>query len=111
MRCCDSGEPVEAETSETGLVASMGFCFKATGWETACGLYIWKIPKHLHTRLRGCALSNLAAHAFCLQKVVLAMFQRGELRGERMAIYITLSVLMRELTLGQPAGRMTGFMS
>ena len=49
MRCCDSREPVETETSEAG---PMSFCSTARGWEAGCGLYIWKIPK-LHSRLAG----------------------------------------------------------
>ena len=42
MRCCDSEEPVETETSEAG---PMSFCCMAADWEAACELYIWKIPK------------------------------------------------------------------
>ena len=60
---------------------------------------------------KGCALSDLAAHALCSQKADAGPVSVRELRGEGVAIYITLRLLMRELTLGQPTGRTTRFMS
>lgn len=102
MRCCDDGEPVEAETSEAGPVSSLGFCSMTVGWEAACRLY--RLAKHLHIRLAGIQgimlFLNLQLVLFVHKKQVQTKFHGEKLKCEGVDIYTAFEQLMRELTSG-----------
>lgn len=104
MRCCDDSEPIEAEASEVGPVSSLGFCSMTVGCEAACGLYIWRIAKHLHIRLAGIQgtmpFLNLQLVLFVHKKLVQTMFHEKKLKCEGVDIYTAFELLMRELTSG-----------
>lgn len=104
MTCCDDREPVKAEASEVGPVSSLGFCSMTVGWEAACGLYIWRIAKHLHIRFVGIQgtmpFLNLQLVLFVHKKQVQTKFHKEKLKCEGVDIYTAFELLMRELTSG-----------